>query len=181
MRLDAVVADGEAALRLRSGRPQAPEPDAATKRLALFCNNQAWTLATGPAADRDPARAVALARVAAGLAPDEAIYHNTLGIALYRDVRHAEAVPVLERSLAAGRGESDAFDLFFLAMCRHRLGDAALARADFDRAVGWLDAHPTLDARWLAELKSFRAEAKAVLAGPPGELPVELFAPAAAR
>src|SRR5262249_2687559 len=178
-RLDAVITDGEAALRLLSAQPRATEPDADTKSLALFCNNQAWTFVTSPASDRDPARAVALARLAVGLTPDQAIYHNTLGVALYRAARYAEAVPVLKWSLAAGQGQTDAFDLFFLAMSRHRLGDAAAARADFDRAVRWLDAHPNLEARWPAELKSFRAEAEAVLAGPPGELPADVFAPAA--
>jgi Flp pilus assembly protein TadD len=180
-RLDAVIADGEAALRLRSGRPKAQEPDSATKSLALFCNNQAWTLATGPASGRDPARALALARLAVELAPDQAIYLNTLGVACYRAARYVEAVPILERSLAAAKGESDAFDLFFLAMARHRLGDAASARADFDRAVRWIDAHPHVDARWLTELKSFRAESETVLADPPGELPADVFAPATDR
>jgi hypothetical protein len=144
-------------------------------------NNLAWLLLTGPEALRDPAEALRLARKAVDLNPERAIFLNTLGVALYRDVRHAEAVPVLQRSLGSGKGEADAFDLFFLAMARHRLGEAAAARADFARAVRWLDAHPTLDARWLAELRTFRAEAEAVLAGPAGELPVDLFAPATAR
>ncbi len=85
-------------------------------------NNQAWSLATGSLAQRDPERAVALARQAVALAPDQSIYLNTLGVALYRAGRYAEAVDVLERSLAAGRGEFDAFDLFFLAMAHHQLG-----------------------------------------------------------
>jgi hypothetical protein len=41
--------------------------------------------------------------------------------------------------------------------------------------------HPDLGANPLAELKSFRAEAEAVLAGPPGEFPAEVFAPATGR
>ena len=180
-RLDAVIADGEAALRLRSGQPKVHELDAAVQSLAHFCNNQAWTLATGAVSDRDPARAVSLARLAVELTPDQAIYLNTLGVALYRAARYAEAVPVLKRSLAAAKGETGAFDLFFLAMARHCLGDAASARADFDQAVRRLDAHPNLNARRLAGLKSFRAEAEAVLAGPSRELPADVFAPAASR
>jgi uncharacterized protein HemY len=113
--------------------------------------------------------------------PDQRNYLNTLGVALYRAVRHDEAVPVLKRSLDASGGKTDAYDLFFLAMARHRLGEASEARADFDRAVRWIDAHPDLDARSLAELKSFRAEAEAVLALPAGELPADVFAPASGR
>jgi tetratricopeptide (TPR) repeat protein len=131
-------------------------------------------------ASRDPARALDLAHRAVELTPDQANYLNTLGVGLYRSACYSEAIPVLERSLAASQGKSDGFGLFFLAMARHRRGDAAAARADFDRAVRWLDAHPDLDARWLAELKSFRAEADAVLARPPSELPTDVFAPAPA-
>ena len=176
-RLDALIADGEAALRLRSSQPKAPVPDAATDRLALFCNNQAWTLATGPASTRDPARALALARLAVELTPDQAIYLNTLGVALYRAGRHTEAVPVLERSLAAGKGEADAFDLFFLAMARFKLGEFARARADFDGAMKWRRDHPNLaQPGWSDELDSFQAEAKALLDSPPPVLPADVFA-----
>jgi tetratricopeptide (TPR) repeat protein len=176
-RLDAVITDADAALRLRSGQPKSSHSDGATRRLALFCNNEAWRLATGPAAARDPARAVTLSRRAVELLPDEPIYINTLGVALYRDAQYAQAASALNRSLAAGKGETDAFDLFFLAMARHRLGDSATARADFERALRWLGGHPDLDARWLVELKSFRAEAESVLASPSGELPGDVFAP----
>jgi WD40 repeat protein/Flp pilus assembly protein TadD len=174
-RLDAVIADAQAAIRIRSAQHQPPRFDASTRRLALLCNNEAWIIVNRPSA-RDPARAVALARVAVELTPDESLHLNTLGVALYRAMRYAEAVPVLQRSLVAGAGEADPYDLFFLAMARHRLGDSAAARAEFDRAVRWLDAHPDMDPRWTADLKSFRTEAEAVLAGPAGELPVNVFA-----
>ena len=96
------------------------------------------------------------------------MYLNTLGVALYRNGQFADAVPVLEKSLAAGGGKTDAFDLFFLAMCRHRLGDTDRAREDHDRDVRWLEDHKaTLGAKWAEELAAFRAEADAVLAQPP--------------
>jgi tetratricopeptide (TPR) repeat protein len=148
-RLEAALADCEASLR------QKPDQAELRSRLALICNNLAWTLATGPATARNPARALDLARRAVELTPEQAIYHNTLGVALYRASRFAEAVPVLERSLAAGHGQADAFDLFFLALARHQLGRVAAARADFDRAVQWRRDHPNLPAQYLTELDAF--------------------------
>jgi serine/threonine protein kinase/WD40 repeat protein/tetratricopeptide (TPR) repeat protein len=145
----------------------------------MALNNRAWTLATGPVTDRDPERAVTLARRSVELAPAQQLSLNTLGVALYRAGQHAEAVSVLEQSLAAGKGEFDAFDLFFLAMAHHRLGHATLARACFDRAVRWLSERKNLPAQHVTELTSFRTEAEVVLAlnGPPPELPAGVFAP----
>jgi tetratricopeptide (TPR) repeat protein len=142
-------------------------------------NDRAWILATGPIEQRDPERAVALARRAVELAPGQQMYLNTLGVALHRAGQCAEAIPVLERSLAAGKGEFDAFDLFFLAMAHHRLGHADQARDCFDRAVRWWGERKDLPAQYIPELTSFRAEAEAVLApaGPSAELPADAFAP----
>ena len=154
-------------------------PDDAHLReaLALPCNNQAWKLATGPASARDLERALSLALRAVDMAPKEFIYLNTLGVAQYRARHYAQATSTLERSLAAGRGETDAFDLFFLAMAHHRLGDREQARDCFDRAVHWMGKQKSLSDQNAKELAVFRAEAEAVLAGPAGELPVDVFAP----
>jgi WD40 repeat protein/tetratricopeptide (TPR) repeat protein/tRNA A-37 threonylcarbamoyl transferase component Bud32 len=170
-RFDEALADAEAALRLK--------PDQGNRDpLAHLFNDLAWRLAVGPAHTRDPARAVDLARRAVDLAPDRATCHNTLGVALYRAGRYAEAVPVLERSLAAGKGQADAFDLFFLAMARHQHGQTARARADFDRAMRWRRDHPNLtQPGWSDELDAFQAEARTLLDGPPPELPANVFAP----
>jgi serine/threonine protein kinase/WD40 repeat protein len=140
-------------------------------------NNLAWELATGPTGMRDPERALELARRAVAQAPAAAVYLNTLGVAQYRAGQYVESVATLEKSLAAGRGASDAFDLFFLAMARHRLGEAARARAEFDRAVQWRRDHPEQPDHHRTELDAFQAEARALLNGPSPELPAEVFAP----
>jgi tetratricopeptide (TPR) repeat protein len=146
--------------------------------LARYCNAYAWGLVTAPGSTDDPQRALSLARRAVELAPTLDIYLNTLGVAQYRAGQFAEAIASLEKSLAAAKGGSDAFDLFFLAMARHRLGRAAEARADFDRAVKWRRDHPNLaQPGWSEELDAFQAEARALLDGPSPELPAEVFAP----
>jgi WD40 repeat protein/tetratricopeptide (TPR) repeat protein len=174
---EAVIADGENALRLARAEPTPPAPMAERETLAFYCNDQAWKFVKGAASGLDPPRAVSLAHLAVELNPGQPTYLNTLGVALYRAARYSEAVAVLERSLPAGKGQIDAFDLFFLAMARRRLGQVLAARADFDRAVRWVDTHPNLDPVWLTELKSFRAEAEAVLARAPGELPADVLSP----
>jgi tetratricopeptide (TPR) repeat protein len=131
-------------------------------------NNRAWNLATGPIHQLDPERAVMLARRAVELAPGEQTFLNTLGVALYRMGQYVEAVSILEQSLAAGKGQFDAFDLFFLAMAHHLLGHVNPARDCFDRAVRWWGERKALPAQYVAELTGFRAEAESVLAGPPG-------------
>ncbi len=140
-------------------------------------NNLAWRLATGPAALRDPEQALVLARKAVALTPGTAIYLNTLGVAQYRVGQYGEAIATLERSLAAGHGGTDAFDLFFLTMAHHQLRQREEARACYERAVRWLGEHKSLSAEYTAELAAFRAEAQAVLAGLTGELPADIFGP----
>jgi tetratricopeptide (TPR) repeat protein len=140
-------------------------------------NTNAWRLLNGPPGDRDPARALVLIRKALAMQPDDAMFMNTYGVALYRNGLYADAVTALEKSLVVGKGQWDAFDLFFLAMARHRLGDTSQARADFDLAVRWVNGRTNLSAEHVAELKAFRAEAEAVLADVPGELPADVFAP----
>jgi WD40 repeat protein len=128
-------------------------------------NNLAWLLLAGPKELRDAKAALPLARKAVELAPAEGFYLNTLGVALYRNDKVPEAALVLEKSLAAGRGQADAFDLFFLALCHAHLGDAARARDCYDRGARWFrDQRGHLPAAWIPELSEFQAEAKAQLA-----------------
>jgi WD40 repeat protein/tetratricopeptide (TPR) repeat protein len=133
--------------------------------LGLACNNMAWQLVTGPAQERDPAQAVALAEKAIALVPEEPMYNNTLGVVYYRLERYGPAVEALERSLRETEGEYAAYDLFFLAMCHARRGEAAAARDAYDRAVKWVQKWQNqLRAEEKQELGAFRAEAEAELA-----------------
>jgi WD40 repeat protein len=138
--------------------------------LAVIQNNLAWLLLTGPKELRDPAQALAAARKAVELEPKETDYLNTLGVALYRTGQIAEAISVLERSLRKQGGQADPFDLFFLAMCHHRRGDAAKAKECYERACRWLEERRSkLLPDWREELNIFQDEAKTVLAQPPGQ------------
>jgi WD40 repeat protein len=160
----------------------ARQPDQHRTRgmLAHYCNHFAWALVTAPGSTRDAQRALSLARRAVEVAPNQVLFLNTLGVAQYRAGQYAEAVVTLEKSLAAARGQTDAFDLFFLAMARYRLGRVAAARADFDRALKWRRDHPNPgQPGWSEELDAFEAEAQALLNGAPPELPADVFAPEA--
>jgi hypothetical protein len=132
-----------------------------------WLNEEAWRLVTGPAEQRDPARALQLIQKAVKRQPAEAMFWNTLGVAYYRNGHYKKAVAALEKSLAAGQGRFDAFDLCFLAMCHAKLGDAAKAKDYFEQAVKWVEAQKDLPAQYVEELKAFRAEAaETVLTAP---------------
>jgi tetratricopeptide (TPR) repeat protein len=171
-RYDRAIADLQAALELDADDPTIPE------LLSMYCNNRAWDLAKGPGPWRQWERALALSRRALALDPDKDYYIlNTMGVAQYRACLYAKAVATLEKSLAVGRGQTDGFDLFFLAMAHHRLGHRNVARDCFGRAIRWQGEQKSLSAEHAKELAAFRAEAEAVLAGPAGELPDDVFAP----
>jgi WD40 repeat protein/tetratricopeptide (TPR) repeat protein len=126
-------------------------------------NNWAWRLLTGPASDRDPVRALELAKKVVERGPDQQVYLNTLGVAQYRNGLYGEAIATLEKSLQAGKGQFAAFDLFFLAMCHARFGNAGKAKDCYDRAVRWVEGQKDLDEEGKEDLATFRAEAEEVL------------------
>jgi tetratricopeptide (TPR) repeat protein len=132
-------------------------------RSAKGLNKRARRLVTGPPGERDPKKGLELIRKAVEMEPDEQLYMNTLGVALYRNDRWTEAIAALEKSLALGRGQWDGFDLFFLAMCHAKAGDVTTAKDRFDRAAKWAEAKRDLEGQYMEELKAFRAEAEAAL------------------
>jgi WD40 repeat protein len=138
--------------------------------LAMAHNALAWRLLTGPKELCDPTQALSEARKAVELEPKQPLYVNTLGVTLYYAGQYADAIPVLERSLREQKGKADAYNLFFLAMCHHRLGDAVKGKDCHQRGKQWfLDHRWRLSADWLEELMAFQAEADIVLAQPPGQ------------
>ncbi len=163
---EAAIRDLETALRLKPDQPLVRD------RLALYENNLAWKLANGPDASRHLDRALALIEQAIRLTPGQPVSLNTLGVVQYRRGRYAEALATLQRSLAAGHGQSDGFDLFFLAMAHHRLGHRDQAKNCFDRAVRWVKDQKNLTAPYARELAAFQAEARIVLT----DLPDDVFA-----
>jgi tetratricopeptide (TPR) repeat protein len=113
--------------------------------------NLAWhlTISDDPTI-RDPARAVALARRAVELAPDNGIIWNTLGLASYRAGSWGEAVRVLERGLdlplkRTTLGNDMAMTWFYLAMAYGRLGQDQKARSWYDKAARWMDENAPKD------------------------------------
>jgi tetratricopeptide (TPR) repeat protein len=131
---------------------------------ALLRNSLAWAYVTAPPALRDPAKALTHARSAVRLSPEVAIYHNTLGVTLYRLGRYRDAVVELETSLATTSRRFVAVDLYFLAMCRFQLGDIDKAKADLASARGLHD-ESRLAGLDIEENQVFRVEAEALLSG----------------
>jgi serine/threonine protein kinase/WD40 repeat protein len=131
-------------------------------RLAL--NNLAWELATSPdEKQRDPTRAVELAKKAVERAPLDAIYWNTLGVAHYRAGDYRGAIEALAKSEELEPETHFAFNAFFLAMAHWQLEQTDEARQWLDRASAWMtrkEAELQNDASWQEELRRFRSEAE---------------------
>jgi hypothetical protein len=132
---------------------------------APYCNSLARAYLTAPEPLRDAAAGLRLAEKAVWLAPGEAAYRATLGVAYYRAGRYRDAAEVLRSNLARRADAALACDLYFLAMSHHRLGDADQARAYYDWALRWSAAQRNLTPDQREELSLFRAEAEELLGG----------------
>jgi eukaryotic-like serine/threonine-protein kinase len=137
-----------------------------TRLKARCCNDLARLYATAPEKLRKKEDAVALAERAVKLQGGQWDYHNTLGIAYYRAGRYTDAVAELEKSLHGGAGHSDAFNLYFLAMAFHRLGQSAKASECYSQAVARHEAQKDLEPAQAQELKTFRSETARLLGLP---------------
>ena len=122
-------------------------------------NTLAWLLATSPVPQqRNPARAIQLAKKAVELAPNASGNWITLGVAQYRAGDWQVAIDTLGKAMEL-RGGGDSSDWYFLAMAHWQLGHKDEARKWYDKAVEWMDKNqPRND-----ELLRFRDEAAELL------------------
>jgi WD40 repeat protein/Flp pilus assembly protein TadD len=130
-------------------------------------NAVAWRLVGRPA-EREAAQlgaadvALPLIEKAAQQAPANPDIVLTLGATYYRLGRYPDAIEALERLAKQPGGQLRAFELYVLAMCRHKLGDKATAKREVDDAGRW-QAPAKLTPAQVEDLQSMRAEAETVL------------------
>jgi tetratricopeptide (TPR) repeat protein len=124
-------------------------------------NMVAWQLVARAKERKYAELALPLIEKAVAQLPNEHLL-NTLGVAYFRLGRFQEAITTLERASKLRGPQPTADDLYFLAMCRYKLGDAVAARRDLDQAIRW-QQQAKLTAARAAELDAFRAEAEALV------------------
>jgi uncharacterized protein HemY len=118
-----------------------------------------WLLATCPEPSlRDPVQSVTSAKKATDLAPREADYWSTLGVAHYRAGDWKAALEALQKSIDLSKG--GVVEWLVLAMCHWKMGKQADARLWYLKAVLWMDTHKG-NVIWGHTL--FRAEAAELL------------------
>jgi serine/threonine protein kinase/WD40 repeat protein len=130
---------------------------------AKLCNSLAWVYLTAPEGLRDVKAALPLAEKAVRLVPACRACANTLGVSYYRAGRYRQAVDILRPNLARQEDLYLAFDLYFLAMSYHKLGETARARDYYELAVRWPRSDKRLTPDQIEELDMFRAEANKLL------------------
>lgn len=116
------------------------------KDIASWCNNVCANLVFGVTpANRRPDLAVELGQRAIALAPENWVYHLTLGIAYTRAARYDDGVRemTLYREKAPGDFYSH-FGLFFSALAQIHLGHAKEAERDLGLGNKWLADHPSV-------------------------------------
>jgi tetratricopeptide (TPR) repeat protein len=144
----------------------------------MIANSVAWSSVMAVSEEPNLSETVRLGELAVNGAqePQKASFLNTLGAALYRVRRFAEAVRRLEEGIQNRKGVSLQKDWVFLAMAHQHLGHHEEARRWLDR---FRDRRPRLasDAFWNElEIRLLRAEAEAVVLWDP-IFPADPFAP----
>ncbi len=137
-------------------------------------NDLAWLLASVPGRG-NPEEALVSARKAVNLDAELPAYRNTLGTALYRAGRYAEAVAVFERNIPLNRPDHG-YDLVFLAMCKLRLGQRAAAREAMSGVRAWRSRFSRMSSWQSDQFESYVHEFESIAAESLPDLPRELFA-----
>jgi tetratricopeptide (TPR) repeat protein len=122
----------------------------------------AWVFANNPDPKiRNPQKAIALAHKAVDMAPRNANFWNTLGVAQFRAGDFRAAVTSLDESMILREG-GDGFDWYYAAMAWWKLGDKPRAEEFYRKAEAWKqNEHLTP-----GQLNGLDAEAKTLLASP---------------
>jgi len=107
---------------------------------------------------RDPERAVAAARHAVDLAPTNANFWNTLGLAQYRAGRSADAIASLQKSVEL-RGQPSVADGLGLSLSFAQAGNLVQAREWYDRTESRLKDQRSIS----SDVRRLRNEAADVL------------------
>jgi serine/threonine protein kinase/WD40 repeat protein len=140
---------------------------------AAVANELAWCLAVAPGRGQAD-EAVRWARVALEREPNSTFFRNTLGAALYRAGKFAEAAVELERNIAAN-APMIGYDWVLLAMCKQKLAEMASAHNFLSRAAGWRPAGVPLTAPQPDDFLVLLREARALLEGPLLDFPPDVF------
>jgi uncharacterized protein with WD repeat/tetratricopeptide (TPR) repeat protein len=119
--------------RLLSALGPAPQPGLA--------NDAAWTCCLGPGATDDAASVVRLAEKAVTAYPNDGAVLNTLGAALLRAGRPAEAIVRLEEALRKPGAQDSAHNELLLALAHHQLGHSEEARRWLQAAAAKMDRY----------------------------------------
>jgi tetratricopeptide (TPR) repeat protein len=135
---------------------------------ALRANDIAWycvRFREGPAETARPAK---LAERSVAEQPGNANWLNTLGAALFRAGRYADAIGKLQDGIKLRNDEGTASAWLFLALAHHRSGHADEAKKWLTKAQHWIDQAPKEGANALPwdqrlELMLLREEAEEVI------------------
>ena len=87
------------------------------------------------------------------------------------------AISALEKSEELGHGTEFGFNAFFLAMAHWQIGHKEEARRWYEKAVSWMEKSKPND----EELRSFHAEATALLGLPERAAPANKVVPHSAK
>ena len=145
--------------------PRSPDISNSSPRVrtARRWNNLAWAYLTAPEPLRDPSQGLATAEKATRLDPGNPAYRNTLGVAYYRAGRYREAIDLLRSNAEAEDDRSLVFDLCFLAMSHHKLGETPRAREYLGLAHRWMRHQKALAPEDHHELDAILQEMEATL------------------